>query len=90
MSEVVSLMDFKEKRASRRLRTEAQVQSDVNHTRDGLLRYLAPRRERLGMTEQDVRESPERVLEKKNNELHKKQQALLDDYLQSQDSIDTM
>lgn len=69
--------------------TEAQKAAHIDHTRKGLIDYLTPRRERLGQTEQDIRESPEGVLRKKT-ELQKKQQALLDEYLQSQVSVDTM
>lgn len=69
--------------------TEAQKQEQINRTRESLIGYLTPRRERLGQTEQDVRESPEGVM-RKQTDLQKQQQALLDEYLQSQVSVDTM
>ena len=75
--------------APRRTRTEAQMLSDVDRARESVIKYLTPRRERLGQTAQDIRESPEGVL-RKQTELQKKQQALLDEYLQSQVSVDTM
>lgn len=78
-------------RAGGHKRTEAERADDVNRTREGLIGYLTARRERVGMTSQDLVQSPERVLEKQyDSKLHREQQRLLAEYLQTQDSDNTM
>lgn len=78
-------------RAANLPRTGAEREASVEHTRTGLINWLQDRRERLGQTDRDIRESPEAVLrkaalsaEQQAQELRDQQQQLLDDYMQTQ------
>lgn len=65
-------------------KTLQEKEESYQRTRQSLLHYLEDRRKRLGMTQADVRDSPEEV------QRRREQKALTDEYMQTRDSVDTM
>lgn len=70
--------------------TPEMMAERVNHTRRGLIEFLTERRNRLGMTEEDMKQSPEEVLRKQQFKMRATQQALVDEYMQTRESVDMM
>lgn len=99
--QLMPINDYIPRRNSARM-SPAQREEQMERTRANLLVWLNGRRRRLGMSEQDVRESPENVLRKQQaaapvevievdlGELHTQQGELIRSYLHSQDSVNTM
>lgn len=84
-----------------RNKTPEQKAAELDLTRRNLVVWLTSRRNRLGMTEQDIRESPENVLKKQQllaqenkvvdmTKLHDAQRELINAYMQTTVSDDTM
>lgn len=95
--QLLPINDYIPRRNSAHL-TPAQREEHLERTRTNLLVWLNGRRRRLGMTEQDVRESPENVLRKQQaaaavevievdlEALHTQQGEMIREYMQTQDS----
>lgn len=66
--------------------TPEQRADRVNRARASLMVWLEARRARLGQSDRDIKESPEAVLER----MREKQRQLVDDYMQTQASVDNM
>lgn len=62
----------------------AEREARVDQARRGLLSYLEARRQRVGLSEKDAKESPEAA------QARKTQKQLVDEYLQSRDVTHTM
>lgn len=95
--QLMPIGDYIPRRNSAHL-TPEQREEQIERTRTNLLVWLNGRRRRLGMTEQDVRESPENVLRKQQaaaavevievdiSALRTQQGELIREYMQTQDS----
>lgn len=64
--------------------TALEREARVDQARKGLTSYLEARRQRVGFSEKDAKESPEAV------QARKTQKKLVEEYLQSRDSAHTM
>lgn len=63
--------------------TEEQKAQRIDDARASLLTWLKARRERLGMSEQDVKQSPEEVLRRDEAKMRAEQERLFEEWKQS-------
>lgn len=63
--------------------TEEQKAQRIDDARASLLVWLKARRERLGMSEQDVKQSPEEVLRRDEAKMRAEQERLFEEWKQN-------
>lgn len=72
------------------IRSPERVQADMEATKTSLMAFLEARRARLGQTAEDMIQSPEAALKRQEEKIRAEQRKLVDDYMQTTASVDTM